>query len=186
MGTGMAILPLVYLSDARLRDASKPIERVDDAVRKLAADMFETMHDADGLGLAAVQVGVHRRLIVLDVPPPGDPETPEGQPRPSHPLILINPTILTLGNDRRVHEEGCLSIPEFRVDIERPGSLRLAYTDEQGDRPPGNGDPARDRSPRWATDCRFSIEAAPRHRHPQVSQDGQERRTRLRRPQSVS
>ncbi len=128
----MTIRPLVFLPDARLREPSKPIERVDDEVRKLAADMFDTMHDADGLGLAAVQIGVHRRLVVLDVPAPGDAETAEGEPRKSNPLILINPKILTLGDDRRVHEEGCLSIPEFRVDIERPGSLRLAYTDEQG------------------------------------------------------
>jgi peptide deformylase len=128
----MTIRPLVYLPDARLREPSKAIERVDDDVRKLASDMFETMHDADGLGLAAVQVGVHRRLIVLDVPAPGDPESEDGEPRKANPLILINPKILSLGDDRRVHEEGCLSIPEFRVDIERPGSLRLAYTDEHG------------------------------------------------------
>ncbi len=128
----MAIRPLVYLPDARLREPSKLIERVDDEVRRLAADMFETMEDAEGLGLAAVQVGVHRRLVVLDVPAPGDPETQKGEPRASRALILINPKILTLGDDRHTHEEGCLSIPEFRVDIERPGSLRLAYTDEHG------------------------------------------------------
>ncbi len=128
----MTIRPLVYLPDTRLREPSKPIERVDDEVRKLVADMFETMHDADGLGLAAVQVGVHRRLVVLDVPAPGDPETKDDEARKSNPLVLINPKILTLGDDRRTHEEGCLSIPEFRVDIERPASLRLAYTDESG------------------------------------------------------
>jgi peptide deformylase len=129
----MAILPLVYLPDARLREPSKPIERIDEEVRRLAADMFATMYHKEGLGLAAVQIGVHRRMLVLDLPKAvtpksdGDEETPE-----SNPLVLINPTIVSLGDDRRVHEEGCLSIPELRVEIERPASLVVAYTDEHG------------------------------------------------------
>ena len=124
----MAILPLVYLPDARLREPSKPIERIDDAVRKLAADMFDTMYHKEGLGLAAVQVGVHRRMLVLDLP-----NAAEGEEKPeSKRLVLINPNIVSLGDDRRVHEEGCLSIPELRVEIERPASLVVAYTDEHG------------------------------------------------------
>ena len=126
----MAILPLVYLPDARLREPSKLIERVDDEVRRLAADMFETMHDKEGLGLAAVQVGVHRRILVLDVPKVVEIEGEKTSE--SRPLVLINPKIVSLGDVMRVHEEGCLSIPEFRVEIERPASLVVAYTDEHG------------------------------------------------------
>lgn len=128
----MTIQPLVYLPDPRLREPSKAVDQVDDDVRRLVADMFDTMNEAEGLGLAAVQVGVHRRIVVLDVPLPDDPEPKDGETRKANPLVLINPRILSLGDDRRVHEEGCLSIPEFRLEIERPGSLRLAYLDSEG------------------------------------------------------
>lgn len=124
----MAILPLVYLPDARLREPSKPVERIDDEVRRFAADMFATMYHKEGLGLAAVQVGVHRRMLVLDLPKPAEGD----EKAESRPLVLINPKIVSLSDDRRVHEEGCLSIPEVRVEIERPASLVVAYTDEHG------------------------------------------------------
>lgn len=119
----MTVKPIITLPDPLLRKASAPVERVDDDIRKLADDMLETMYDAPGVGLAAVQVGVPIRLIVLDT------AKDEGPPRP---LVLINPEILTLGSELREHEEGCLSIPDVRVDMERPGSLTVRYIDRDG------------------------------------------------------
>jgi peptide deformylase len=121
----MAILPIITLPDPLLRKASAPIERVDEDVRKLAADMLQTMYAAPGVGLAAVQVGVPRRLIVLDTAKEGE------SPRP---LVLINPEIVSLGSEMREHEEGCLSIPDVRIDIERPGALKVRYLDLDGKR----------------------------------------------------
>jgi peptide deformylase len=119
----MAILPIITLADPLLRKASARVERVDDELRGLAGDMLETMYAAPGVGLAAVQVGVLRRLIVLDT---------SGKDEERHPLVLINPEILKLGSEMRLHEEGCLSIPDVRVEIERPASLRVRYLDRGG------------------------------------------------------
>ena len=119
----MFTLPIITLPDPKLRKISDPIERVDAELLKLADDMLETMYDAPGIGLAAVQVGVMKRLIVLDV------SEDENEPRP---LTLFNPEILKLGTATRVHEEGCLSIPDFRIDIERPATLTLGYIDREG------------------------------------------------------
>jgi peptide deformylase len=119
----MAKLEIVTLPDPILRKLSTPIERVDDELRRLADDMLETMYDAPGVGLAAVQVGIPRRLFVLDVAEEDEKPTP---------LVLFNPEIVTLGSETRVHEEGCLSIPDFRVEIERPASLTLRYIDRDG------------------------------------------------------
>jgi peptide deformylase len=119
----MAKLPIVTLPDPILREISAPVERVDAEILRLADDMLETMYEAPGIGLAAIQVGVPRRLIVLDCSNEGEPRDPRG---------LINPQILELGPESRVYEEGCLSIPDFRVDIERPSTLRLRYLDREG------------------------------------------------------
>jgi peptide deformylase len=119
----MAKLDIVTLPDPILRKLSAPVERVDDALRRLADDMLETMYAAPGVGLAAVQVGVPRRLVVLDVADEGESPSP---------LVLINPEIVAVGSQTRVHEEGCLSIPDVRVDIERPASLTLRYLDRTG------------------------------------------------------
>ncbi len=119
----MAKLPIVTLPDPILRKISTPIERIDDELRKLADDMLETMYEAPGVGLAAIQVGVPLRLVVIDVA--DEDEKP-------NPLILFNPEIVSLGAETRLHEEGCLSIPDCRVEIERPSTLKLAYLDRQG------------------------------------------------------
>jgi peptide deformylase len=119
----MAILPIITLPDTLLRKVSTPVERVDPEILKLADDMLETMYAAPGVGLAAVQAGVLKRLVVLDI---GDDDDER------HPLTLINPEILKTGNDTRVYEEGCLSIPDFRLDIERPASLVVGYIDRNG------------------------------------------------------
>jgi peptide deformylase len=118
----MALLPIITLPDPLLRQVSAPVERVDDELRTLADNMLETMYDAPGVGLAAVQVGVPRRLIVADA----------DKDEERRPLVLINPEILSVGPDTRVHEEGCLSIPDVRIEIERPASLRLRYLDRDG------------------------------------------------------
>jgi peptide deformylase len=120
----MAKRPIITLPDPLLRQASTPIERVDDDVRKLAADMLETMYKAPGIGLAAVQVAVPRRLIVLDV---ADSETEKPDP-----IVLVNPEILRLGDSIDSYEEGCLSLPDVRIDIERPASARVRYVDLDG------------------------------------------------------
>jgi peptide deformylase len=119
----MAKLPIVTLPDPILRKLSTPVERIDAEMRKLADDMLETMYDAPGVGLAAIQVGIPQRLVVLDVA--GEDEAPE-------PLILFNPEIVKLGPETRLHEEGCLSIPDFRLEIERPSTLTLRYLDRAG------------------------------------------------------
>jgi peptide deformylase len=119
----MALLPIIKLPDPILRQVSKPVEQVDDDVRRLVADMFATMYKAPGVGLAAIQVAVPRRLLVLDVAEKDD--APE-------PIAMINPKILELGDQLRMHEEGCLSIPDTHVEIERPASLRVRYLDETG------------------------------------------------------
>jgi peptide deformylase len=117
-------LQILLLPDPILRRAATPIERVDDELRRLADDMLETMYAAPGIGLAAPQVGVSRRLIVLDVTGRDD--------APRQPLVMINPEIVRTGDELRVHEEGCLSIPEVKVEIERPASVDVTYLDRDG------------------------------------------------------
>ncbi|HUJ38502.1 MAG TPA: peptide deformylase [Hyphomicrobium sp.] len=121
----MAIRPIITLPDPLLRKVSQPVERVDDELCRLMDDMLETMYAAPGIGLAAVQVGIPRRLVVLDVA--------EDEEKPA-PLVLVNPEIVALGDATRLHEEGCLSIPDVRVEIERPASLIVRYTDREGAR----------------------------------------------------
>lgn len=119
----MSTLPIITLPDPLLRKVSDPVEQVDAELLKLADDMLETMYAAPGIGLAAVQVGVPKRLIVLDV------SEEEDEPRP---MTLVNPEILSRGHATRVHEEGCLSIPDVRLEIERPASLVVGYIDREG------------------------------------------------------
>ncbi len=121
--TVMAKLPIITIPDPLLRQVSARIETVDDDLRRLADNMLETMYAAPGVGLAAIQVGVPRRLIVLDA------SEEEGV---QDPMVLINPEIISLGEDRRIHEEGCLSIPDVRIEIERPASLELRFLDREG------------------------------------------------------
>jgi len=119
-------LEIITLPDRLLRTKSAPVERVDDEVRRFLDDMLETMYDAPGVGLAAVQVGVPRRLVTIDV---ARREDENAEPNP---LFLINPEILTSSDERDVHEEGCLSIPDYYAEVERPASLRVRYLDRDG------------------------------------------------------
>ncbi|AJY47346.1 peptide deformylase [Martelella endophytica] len=120
----MTTMPLIILPDPLLRKVSAPVERVDADLKKLADDMLETMYEAPGIGLAAIQVGIPRRMLVIDVSNKEDEE--------KDPLVVINPTILTSSDERSVYEEGCLSIPEFYAEVERPASVRVSYTDLAG------------------------------------------------------
>lgn len=119
----MATRPLVILPDPLLRQVSKPVERIDDELRKFAADMFDTMYDAPGIGLAAVQVGEPIRMLVLDV---------AGKDEPKNPQVFINPEILAKSEDMNVHEEGCLSIPDYYAEVERPARISVKALDLDG------------------------------------------------------
>ena len=121
----MAIRPILWHPDPRLKKPCAPVERVDDEVRALMEDMLETMYDAPGVGLAAPQVGVLRRVVVMDVV--------KDEEAPREPLRLVNPEITWASDDLSVYEEGCLSIPDEFADVERPAQVRVAYLDETGE-----------------------------------------------------
>jgi peptide deformylase len=122
-GGGMTIKPLIILPDPILRQVSSPIETVDADVLKLADDMLETMYDAPGIGLAAIQIGVPKRLLVIDVAKEGDPQQP---------MVFINPEIVRSSEERSVYEEGCLSIPEYYAEVERPATVTVKHVGRDG------------------------------------------------------
>jgi len=119
----MAIREIINIPDKRLRLVSEPVGKITPEVRALAEDMFETMYDAPGIGLAAIQVAVPLRLIIMDI----DKKEGEHEPR-----VLINPEIQSRSDDLSVYEEGCLSIPEFYDEIERPSKVRVRFMDLDG------------------------------------------------------
>ncbi len=119
----MTIKPLIILPDPILRQVSKPIETMDGEVKKLADDMLETMYDAPGIGLAAIQIGVARRMLVLDVSKDGEDKKP---------LVFINPEIVASSDARSVYEEGCLSIPDYYAEVERPAGITVKHLDRDG------------------------------------------------------
>lgn len=119
----MTIKPLIILPDPVLRQVSKPIERVDADLQRLSDDMLETMYDAPGIGLAAIQIGVARRMLVIDLSKEGEDKQP---------LVFINPEIVSSSDDRSVYEEGCLSIPDYYAEVERPAKVTVKYLDREG------------------------------------------------------
>lgn len=119
----MAVLPLVIAPDERLNKKSEPVAKVDDSIRKLLNDMIETMVANDGIGLAAVQVGVHKRCIVIDI------ARREGR---NEPIKLVNPEIVSGSDDINVFMEGCLSFPDQFSEVERPKTVTVKYLDENG------------------------------------------------------
>ncbi len=121
---------IITLPDPLLRSRSAPVERVDDELRALIDDMFETMYDAPGIGLAGVQIAVPRRLIVMDASYRSADE--EGGEAPKVPIVMVNPEIIARGDELRAHEEGCLSIPEFYAEVERPANVTVRYLDRDG------------------------------------------------------
>lgn len=120
----MAIRPILTVPDPVLKQVSKPVEAVTDETRALMDDMLETMYAAPGIGLAAVQIGVPVRVIVMDLAKEGE------RPAPRH---FVNPEILELEGDKQAYEEGCLSVPDFFDEVERPKRVRLRYLNYQGD-----------------------------------------------------
>jgi len=119
----MSIKPLVILPDPVLRLVSKPVERIDAPLLRLADDMLETMYDAPGIGLAAIQIGEPLRMLVIDLAKEGEPPAPQ---------VFINPEILEKSDERSVYEEGCLSIPDYYAEVERPAKVRVRHLDRQG------------------------------------------------------
>ncbi|WP_184045154.1 peptide deformylase [Roseospira visakhapatnamensis] len=117
----MAVLPIVIAPDPRLKQVAKPVGTVDADVRRLMDDMLDTMYAAPGIGLAAPQVGVLKRVIVIDVAREGEP------PRP---VRMADPEILWVSDDLNVHEEGCLSLPEAYEEVTRPARVGVRYRDE--------------------------------------------------------
>ena len=119
----MAVLPLVKAPDPRLKLISEPVSVVDSALRRFMADMLETMKDASGIGLAAIQVGVPKRVAVIDLDPGGSD---------SKPIYLVNPRVVDVSAELTTYHEGCLSVPEIWDDVQRPTRITVEFTDEKG------------------------------------------------------
>jgi peptide deformylase len=124
----MALLPIIETPDPLLRQISAPVADVTDEVRALVADMFETMYAAPGIGLAAIQVGVPKRILVIDLQ---EPEEEGGEPV-REPMVFINPEIVETSDQLQVYSEGCLSIPDQYAEVERPDRIRARWLDENG------------------------------------------------------
>jgi peptide deformylase len=125
----MAILPILEVPDPRLRRISEPVAEVNDAIRKLIADMFETMYAAPGIGLAAAQVDVPIRLLVMDLSDGSEDAEGKGTPNPR---VYINPEIIDPSDEHSIYNEGCLSVPDQYADVERPATVRARWLDEHG------------------------------------------------------
>jgi peptide deformylase len=119
----MALRDILILPDKRLRTVSEPVKAIDAETRKLVADMFETMYDAPGIGLAAIQVGVPRRVVTMDLAKKDEPKKPQ---------VFINPELVWSSEEKQAREEGCLSIPEIYEEVERPAQVRVKYLDLDG------------------------------------------------------
>jgi peptide deformylase len=119
----MAIRPLVTLPDPRLRLKSVPVDKIDAEVRRLSQDMLDTMYDAPGVGLAAIQIGEPRRIVTIDT---------SKKDEERRPVVLVNPEIVWASEEKSTYEEGCLSIPEYYEEVERPARIKFRYTDLDG------------------------------------------------------
>ncbi|OYW51630.1 MAG: peptide deformylase [Azorhizobium sp. 32-67-21] len=119
----MALRPILIIPEPRLRQLCAPVTGIDAETRKLVSDMFETMYDAPGIGLAAPQVGVLRRVVTIDL-------SREDEPR--QPLAMINPEIIAASEERSIYSEGCLSIPDYYEEVERPAEVTVRYMTLEG------------------------------------------------------
>ncbi|MEE2951081.1 MAG: peptide deformylase [Pseudomonadota bacterium] len=120
----MTIKPLIILPDPVLRLHSKPVERVDDDLKRFADDMLETMYEAPGIGLAAIQVGEPLRMLTIDLSKEEDEKAPR---------VYLNPEVVSRSDERSVYEEGCLSIPDYFAEVERPASVTVRYLGLDGE-----------------------------------------------------
>jgi peptide deformylase len=139
----MAIREILEAPDPRLKTVSEPVERFDEELRALVTDMFETMYAANGIGLAAIQVGVPKRLLVIDLQEPDPDAEPEvchahggeahtHQPVKNEPRIFVNPEILDPSAESKSYQEGCLSVPDIYADVDRPKACRVRWQDLEG------------------------------------------------------
>ena len=139
----MAIREILEVPDLRLKTVSAPVEAFDDALKTLVADMFETMYAAKGIGLAAIQVGVPSRVLVIDLQPEDEDAEPEEctehgghhhthRPLKKEPRVFVNPQILDPAEELNTYQEGCLSVPEIYADVERPKACRVRWQDLGG------------------------------------------------------
>ncbi|MDB5859146.1 MAG: def [Ramlibacter sp.] len=117
----MALLPILVYPDPRLHTAAKPVQAVDARIRALVADLLETMYEANGIGLAATQVDVHERVIVIDI-----------SEERNEPLVLVNPEITWASDEKQIGDEGCLSVPGIYDGVERSSAIRVRALDQQG------------------------------------------------------
>lgn len=119
----MAIRPIIKLPDPRLKLVSEPIVSVTDEIRALADDMLDTMYDAPGIGLAAIQIAIPHRLVVIDL---------ARKEESAKPMVLVNPRIIAQSDEMSVYEEGCLSIPDYYEEVERPARVTVSFLDREG------------------------------------------------------
>jgi peptide deformylase len=119
----MAVHEIIKLPDKRLRQVSEPVKRVDAGIRKLVDDMFDTMYKAPGIGLAAIQIGVPKRVVTMDLSKKEDDHKPQ---------VFINPELVWSSDKKVTREEGCLSIPDYYEEVERPGQVKVKYLDLDG------------------------------------------------------
>ncbi len=137
----MAIRQIIEIPDPLLKQVSAPVTAFDAELETLVADMFETMYDAPGIGLAAIQVGVPLRVLVIDLQPEDPDAEPEAcdhdghhhhQPTKREPQVFINPVLSDPSDDQSIYSEGCLSVPEIYADVERPARVRVQWQDLEG------------------------------------------------------
>jgi peptide deformylase len=119
----MAIQEIITIPDKRLRQVSEPVEKIDASIRKLVDDMFETMYKAPGIGLAAIQIGVPKRVVTMDLSKKDDEQQPQ---------VFINPELVWASDKKSTREEGCLSIPDYYEEVERPAEVKVKYLDLDG------------------------------------------------------
>jgi peptide deformylase len=119
----MAIREIIKIPDKRLRLKSEPVQKIDAGIKKLVDDMFETMYDAPGIGLAAIQLGIAKRVVTMDLSKKEDDHKPQ---------VFINPEITWASEEKAKYEEGCLSIPEYYEEVERPAEVKVKYLDLDG------------------------------------------------------
>lgn len=123
----MAVLPIIEIPDPRLRTISEPVAEVNDAVRAIIDDMFDSMYAARGIGLAAIQIGVPKRILVIDLQEEGEDGKPVRTPR-----VFINPEIVDTDTATNIYNEGCLSVPDQYAEVERPATCRVRWLDRDG------------------------------------------------------